>query len=443
MTMQIAIYRRLPHVAAWLLLGLCMALVTSRASAATDGMQPERVVLLYRHGVRTPLPGEIQLDEASGKPWPAWKQPPSQLTPHGIAGVKLMGAYDRQRLAALGLFAPRGCPSAGQLWFWANTDQRTIDSAAALAEGFAPGCHIGVGHKPQGSEDPLFHPIEAKTTEWNAADAVASIQGATGGPDALTAPHADALAALAQVMGCGGAHDPAWCAPGQWHGNLSLASGTGHMLLTGPIATTSGTAEAILMAYAEGRPLPEVGWGRTDAQRLQQLSQLHALLFDIHARPGYMAERVASSMSRRLLELLSDQDAPRLSVLVGSDNNIVALAAVLGLHFQLGGYAKDDPPIGGALGIELWKDAAGKRFVRLFYQAQSLDQLRELRALSDKAPPAIVLLVPAGCEADKPCPLETVLPALERAASHAREAHLAWTPQYTGTLLWPSSTPRP
>lgn len=422
MTMQTTMYRRLPHVAAWLLLGLSLSLLSAHASAAVDGMQLERVVLLYRHGVRTPLPGEIQLDEASGQPWPRWKQAPSQLTPHGIAGVKQMGAYDRRRLAALGLFKPRGCPAAGQLWFWANTDQRTIDSAAALAEGFAPGCPIAIGHQPQGSDDPLFHPIEAKTVEWNAADAVASIQSATGGPDALTAPHADALAAMAQVLGCGGAHDPAWCSPQAWPGSLSLAPDSGRMTLTGPIATTSGTAEAILMAYAEGRPLPEVGWGRTDAQKLQQLSQLHALLFDIHARPAYMAERLASSMSRRLLELLGNDKAPRLSVLVGSDNNIVALASVLGVHFQLAGYAKDDPPIGGALGIEVWRDAEGKRFVRLFYQAQSLDQLR---ALDDKSPPATLALVPAGCEADKPCALEVVLGALERVAGHARSKQVA------------------
>jgi 4-phytase/acid phosphatase len=417
-------YRWLPHAAGWLLLGLCLALIAAKASAA-DGadLRLERVVLLYRHGVRTPLPGEIQLDEAGGKPWPTWRQPPSQLTPHGTDGVKRMGAYDRRRLAAQGLFAARGCPAPGQLWFWANTDQRTIDSAAALAEGFAPGCRVTVGHLPPGSEDPLFHPVEAKATDWNAADAIAAIQHETGGPDALTAPHADALAAMAAVMGCGTAHDPAWCSPAHWQGSLSLSPDTGRMILTGPIATTSGTAEAILMAYAEGLPLDQVGWGRTDATRRRQLSQLHALLFDIHARPRYQAERTASSMSRRLLDLLNAPHAPALNVLVGSDNNIVALASVLGLHFQLGGYAKDDPPIGGALGLELWRDgASGKRYVRAFYQAQSLDQLRTLSPLDDSSPPETLELQPAGCAASEHglCPLESIVPALESAAAHVR-----------------------
>lgn len=393
------------------------------AAQTTEGMQLERVVLLYRHGVRTPLPGEIQLDEAHGAPWPSWPQPPSELTPRGATGAQLMGGYDRRRLAAAGLFPARGCPGKDQLWFWANTDQRTIASAGALAEGFAPGCTVAIGHLPQGSEDPLFHPIEAGATAWNAADAVASIQSVTHGPDALTAPHADALAAMAAVMGCGRDNDPDGCSPDHWHGSLSLSPDKQHMVLSGPIATTSGTAEAILMAYAEGRPMQDVGWGRTDASRREQLSQLHALLFEIYARPDYMAERVASVMSRRIIDLLQDAKAPRLSVLVGSDNNIVALASVLGLHFKMPGYAKDDPPIGGALGIEVWRErSSNQRQVRVFYQAQSLDQLRQLQARDGSAMPFTLDLPLDGCVTGRQgfCPLESMVSRLRRASMHAK-----------------------
>lgn len=191
------------------------------------------------------------------------------------------------------------------------------------------------------------------------------------------------------------------------------------MVLTGPIATTSGTAEVILMAYAEGRSPSDVGWGRTDAATLEQLSRLHSLLFDIHARPAYMAERVASLMSKRIISTLRDPTAPRLSVMVGSDNNIVALASVLGIHFKMPGYGHDDPPIGGAFGIELWRrTTTGQRYVRVFYQAQTLAQLRSL----SKDKPATLSLSPVGCPASKDnfCPLGNVIPALERAAMHAK-----------------------
>jgi 4-phytase/acid phosphatase len=190
------------------------------------------------------------------------------------------------------------------------------------------------------------------------------------------------------------------------------------MLLTGPIAKTSGTAEAILMAYAEGRSLRDVGWGRVSPAQLEQLSQLHALLFDIYARPPYMADRVSSVMRQKIAHLLQDEQAPRLSVLVGSDNNIIALASVLGVHFKMPGYAKDDPPIGGALGIELWRNEAdGKRYIRLFYQAQSLSQLRSL----NRQAPATLDLQPAGCVPNgrSLCPLDVVLARLSSTTTGA------------------------
>jgi len=87
------------------------------------------------------------------------------------------------------------------------------------------------------------------------------------------------------------------------------------------------------------------------------------------------------------------------------------------------GYGQDDPPIGGALGIELWRHpSTGRRYVRIFYQAQTLSQLRSLEPTNDGEKPATLLLYPAGCLSNKEefCPLERVIPALERAAIHAK-----------------------
>jgi 4-phytase/acid phosphatase len=402
--------------AAWMTLA-------SAPAVARQNMQLERVILLYRHGVRTPLPGEIQANEVHGKPWPRWLQAPSELTPHGALGAERMGAYDRQRLVHEGLFSAEKCPAASSIWFWANTDQRTIASARALAQGFAPGCPVAIGHLRQGSDDPLFHAVEAGAAASDAGDAAASIQSQTGGPDALTATHSADLAVMASVLGCRSGDTQPVCDSRTWHGSLSTSPDHGHMVLTGPISTTSGTAEVILMAYAEGRPLNDVGWGRTDAAKLEQLSRLHSLLFDIYARPSYMAERVASVMSKRIISTLQSNDAPRLSVMVGSDNNIVALASVLGMHFAMPGYGRDDPPIGGALGIELWRHrATGRRYVRVVYQAQSLSQLRSIKPTTAADKPATLLLYPANCPPDREgfCPLENIIPALERAAAHVK-----------------------
>ena len=80
---------------------------------------------------------------------------------------------------------------------------------------------------------------------------------------------------------------------------------------------------------------------------------------------------------------------------------------MLDLHWQVGEYPADDPPPGGALGFELLRDASGAQWVRAFYQAQSMDQLRNLTPLSAKAPPARVYIPITGCSksAAEPCSL--------------------------------------
>ncbi|MGK3808244.1 histidine-type phosphatase, partial [Enterococcus faecium] len=78
--------------------------------------------------------------------WPRWPVPAEQLTPHGAAALELRGAQDRAWLADKRLFTAAGCPERGTVRIRSNTSQRTIDSAAAFARGFAPGCGLTVDH---------------------------------------------------------------------------------------------------------------------------------------------------------------------------------------------------------------------------------------------------------------------------------------------------------
>jgi 4-phytase/acid phosphatase len=412
-------YRRSARVVT-VLAGLLLAL--PGPGHARDDLRLERVVMVYRHGVRSPLPGEIQVDEVHGKPWPVWSVAPSILTGHGREGVMAMARYDRERLAAEGLFAAAGCPDASRIALWANTDQRTIASARAFADGFAPGCTLAVGHLPAGRVDPVFNPVAVDAVAWDGNAALQAIRRDTHGPDALTAAHRDAMDTFARVMGCADGDTPDVCHPATWKGTLALAKDGRGIALDGPIATTSGTAEAIIMAYLQGMPMADVGWGRVDAAGFLALSQLHALLFAVHARPGYVADRVASVLAGRVVARLTQPDGPRLSLFVGSDNNILALAGVLGIHVQMPGYAPDDPPVGGALELAMWRSVATRhRYVTVTYQAQTPAQLREGIALSTSRPPARLPLTPAGCPATPtPCDLDVVLGALRKAAALQR-----------------------
>ncbi|WP_407468691.1 histidine-type phosphatase [Xanthomonas campestris pv. raphani] len=388
----------------------CTPRPTSAASAASATL--ERVVVVFRHGVRAPLQGEAAAAHYADAPWPQWSTPASLVTPHGRKAVQLSGEHLRQWLMQQALLPRNGCPAPGSLTVWANTDQRTIDSGALLADALAPGCNVQAGHRAVGSNDPLFRPIEAGAVPFDANAAVAAIQRETGGPAALLQGHAAELQALQQILGC--TKTP--CDFARMPSTLKPSADGRGLALGGPIDLTSGTGEVLLLQYAEGMPLSQVGWGRATPERLAQVSRLHALLFDIYARPHYMASRSGAPLAREVLQRFGDAGAPKVSVFVGSDTHIAALSSLLGVHFHLPGYGADDPPPGGALVLGLWRTPDGQRSVRAQYLAQSLDQLRTLAPLDlDHLPlqQTLALGVCAG-EQQMACPLPAFTQALER-----------------------------
>ncbi|MEQ4575728.1 MAG: histidine-type phosphatase [Gammaproteobacteria bacterium] len=409
--------RRRVHGALALLLA-CLAPLPAWGRPAPPDWRLERIVLVARHGVRAPLDGEAAAARYADAPWPHWDTPASLLTPHGREAVRLSGAYLRQWLRQAGALPHEGCPAAGAVEVWANTDARTIDSGQLLVDALAPGCGLVAGHRAPGSDDPLFRPVEAGAVAFDARAAVASIQRENGGPAALAAAHREELAAMQALLGCGPRCDfaamPSSLAPS--------ANGRG-LSLKGPVDLTSGTGEVFLLQYAEGLPLDQVAWGRATPARLEAVSRLHALLFDVHARPRYMASRAGAPLAREVLARLGEGDAPTVSLFVGSDTHIAALASLLGVHFHLPGYGADDPPPGGMLALERWRDGtSGARYVRVEYLAQSLDQLRELRPLDLAHPPLRQALVPAVCgkaATSMGCPLEAFVTQLRAAAQPA------------------------
>jgi 4-phytase/acid phosphatase len=368
------------------------------------------VVLLVRHGVRAPLPGEVAAASYADAPWPSWDVAHSQLTMHGREAVALSGNWLRQWLQQQQLLPTQGCPEPDSVQVRANTDQRTIDSGMLLAAALAPGCALRTEHLPAGTDDPLFRPVEAGVSDFDASAAIASIMAENGGPAALVAAHHQELDAMRQILGC--KHKS--CDFAQMPSALvARADGRG-LALSGPVDLTSGTAEVLLLQYAEGMPLQQVGWGRATPTRLQQVSRLHALLFEVFARPRYMATRTASMLANETLSRLHDAGATKVSVFVGSDNHIAAMSSLLGVHFHLPGYGADDPPPGGALAVELWHDrSTDKRYVRVEYIAQSLQQLRQLAVLDLQHPPLRQVLRPSIC--DSACTLQQFRQGLQEA----------------------------
>jgi len=354
---------------------LALLLLAPVARAQTEQLQ--FAVIVSRHGVRSPTWEPARLNQYSDAPWPDFGVAPGLLTPHGRTLMKIMGAFYRDHFSAL--LAQRPCAAAA--YFRADSEQRTLETARALAEGMLPDCQAEV-HAVE--NDPLF----AGTTA-DASLASAAVAGRLGPePDALIAAHQPAFDQLNRLL-----------------------EGRGQAVKSLAIAST--LSEDLLLEYADGMTGDKLGWGRLTAANLLEVMSLHTTYADLMRRTPYLARTRGSNLLNHILKSLEQAQAGKapapLLVIAGHDTNLSNLSGMLGLSWLLPSYQPDDAPPGGALVFTLSRSAAGDYSVRLQFIAQTLDQMHDAAALSRQNPPAIANVFVPACSSAKegyPCSWE-------------------------------------
>lgn len=376
-----------------------LILLGSGAEAPAAPAQHERgelvrMVVLSRHGVRSPTGSPETLARWTVSKWPDFRVPPGYLTPRGGDLVQLMGAYYRDYLAEQGLFTRAGCPAPERVQVHADVDQRTQVTAQRILEGFAPGCGLPV-RKADGDRDPLFHPVEANLCKFNLEQARDSVMQRAGGDfAALARKERDALNDLQGILQCCTPRmcDKSFGGPG---GPCKLPAlptrlkvDPAKVSLEGGLAIASTYSEILLLEYGNGFAGKEFGFGRASVAKMQQGFRLHVLAFDVVQRAPYIAQRQGSMLLGKITDALAlAAGDPRLTLLAGHDTNIANVAALLNANGQLPGYQANQTPPGGALTFELRRGRDGQLRVYASYLAQSLAQLREARPLSARVPP--------------------------------------------------------
>jgi len=373
--------------------------------------QLRMVVILSRHGVRSPTWTQSRLDDYSALPWPSWNVSTGDLTSRGFELIKQFGSFDRAAFAEAGLFAAQGCAEAPKTFIWADTDQRTMASGRALAEGLFPGCPPQVHGLGAGENDPLFHPAADGVTPAQADSAFAEFEAKAKQrytqQDKLVEEMQHVLLGCAPTIACTPAHVPKTPLLGV---PTAAVRGKGdHIVdLQGPLAQASSFAEDLLLEYADGMTMDQVGWGKVDEPQLRRFLALHSDYFGLMHRTPALARLEASNMLFHIARTLqqgveqkpvADAIGPvgsRLVVLAGHDTNLAGVAALLGVHWTLDGRNDDTPP-GTELAFELWQDAHGSYSVRLTVAMQTLRQLRDMPDLTVAAPPAHATLTLKQC----------------------------------------------
>ena len=440
------------------------------ADLAVDNWPVEKVVMLSRHGVRPPT-NSAKFAPLSAAPWPTWPVPDGNLTPHGREAAVLMGEYYRQRYVSAGTLPAQGCPAAGTLFVWADIDQRTRATGDALLAGLAPGCDRTAEFRTGNGDDPLFDPIGAGIAPLDPAVARQDMLSAMGGSvEAAQERWRPQLTALGKILGCCsqalcreqvGRPD---CAFEDLPWAIEVKQNGRKAGLSGPLDDASGITEVFRLEYDEGFPPDQVAWGRASTPAaIKDLLVLHKAYYDVVKRVPYIARRGASQMLNQIRIALAqgtpaqgegaapDAAGPppaAMTVFVGHDGNIAQLGALLGLRWSLAGSPENDTPPAGAMVFERLRNPAdGSRYVRVFFMAQSMDQVRSLTPLTGLgASGPLVASVPVpGCVQEPGAEALCTLAGFETLSADRIDRSATTTPDYgpEDHRLGPTGAPEP
>lgn len=381
---------------------ICALIASAALSAAplTAAYADEAVllkeVMLVRHGVRSPLwkPGELA--ELTSKKWPEWPVKPGMLSARGAALVYQQWTPERARLMALGVTAP-------EVFICADSMQRTVQTAEAILSTLSPKQDIAPVVYDRIFVAPIFHPVRTGTSEFDKTAAYKDIIANTGGSLAsLKLELAGQLEQITNICGplsAGGAEryqlkqgDNFLAIPSE----IDFGDDGANVAITGGLGDAGMIAENFLMEYCQWTE-NNAGWGLVNGEVLGNIMPVHVNILDAVNRAEHVALPKASQLTALMTSSLLGSDyglakiepaikvpakAAKVSVFVGHDANIAGVAQLLGLNWQLPGFAPNQIPPGSCLVLSLWQ-RDGRQCVTAEFVGLSLSAFHSNIALPD------------------------------------------------------------
>ncbi|CAG4967539.1 unnamed protein product [Colias eurytheme] len=357
----------------------------------------KQVLILSRHNIRAPLSSSLNI--LSNKTWPTWNVQPAFLTAKGAVLEGYMGNYISNWLVKKGLL-PNGCPEANDvLHIYANTRQRTRETAKAFVNGAFKNCSVTVYSKNSTEMDPVFNPVFRSTSLELKLKIIEEMQHKL---DSLRLNKAySKLNDIVDLKHAPICKNKNVCDFVDAKDRIIYEIGE-EPNIDGPLAYTNSIVDAFLMSYYEGMPISDVAWGKIKTpDEWNLLTRVTHENQNVRFNSTILGEEVAKPLLKYIYNIIKDENSPKFTLLVGHDSNLNSLMAAIGFKPYVLPDQYEFTPIGGKLVFQKWHDnETNKDLLRVDYVYQTVKQLRDGEILSESNPPRWMKMEISSCESD-------------------------------------------
>ena len=384
-----------------LLLPSFMMAQLQRSETFKSKYQLKEVVILSRHNIRAPLSDDgSALGRLTPHHWTNWSSGSSELTSRGGVLETMMGQFFRKWTVSEGLFKENTVPTTSEVFFYANSMQRTIATAQYFSSGFMPIANIDINHRYTASKmDPVFTPRLTKLSDAFKKEAMKQIN-AMGGKKGIVGINEqlkESYDITAKVLDLN--ESPA-CKSGE------VCAFDDYKLfdeprMKGALKQANSASDAFILQYYEEPDAKKAAFGHDIT--LDDWTKI-AKIKDVYGDVLFTAPIVAANVAHPLIQYIFDElnsEGRKFTFLCGHDSNIASVDAALGVEdYELPNSIEKKTPIGSKLVFEKWVDAAGKEYIGMNLVYQSTDQLRNITMLNLQNPPMIFPLKLKGLTAN-------------------------------------------
>ena len=380
-----------------ILLAVLLVLAAAAAGAFAEDSEAytlDKVVVLSRHNIRSPLSGSGSLlGDITPHEWFQWTSNPSELSLRGARLETVMGQYFRLWLEKEGLFPENYRPEDGAVRFYANSKQRTLATARYFSAGLLPVAPLPV--ESRGEYDTMEATFNPALTYVSEAyfQAVQQQIAEKGGVAGMKGIHASLMDAIELLMDVTDMNDSEAYRSGAY-GDLLKDDSTVILKqgeeagMKGPIKIATSVADALTFQFYEMADDKAAAFGHD--LTVEDWRKLHTIV-DTYTDMLFATPLIAVNGAHPLLQEIRSEltrEGRRFSFLCGHDSNLASVLSALGVEaYLLPDAVEQKTPIGGKLTFSRWVDGNGDAYwtVELIYQ--STDQLRSLAELSLDNPP--------------------------------------------------------